>query len=92
MIDTIIEGEALEVMDTLIDQGITVDACITDPPYGTTACAWDSVIPFNNHIMIPKGKKQIPMYEDEWVLHEATHSHKSIHYCIDEFKERSKEG
>jgi site-specific DNA-methyltransferase (adenine-specific) len=23
-----------------------VDAVITDPPYGTTACKWDSVIPF----------------------------------------------
>lgn len=24
----------------------SVDACITDPPYGTTACSWDAVIPF----------------------------------------------
>jgi len=24
-----------------------VDAIITDPPYGTTACKWDSVIPFD---------------------------------------------
>ena len=24
----------------------SVDAIITDPPYGTTACKWDSVIPF----------------------------------------------
>jgi site-specific DNA-methyltransferase (adenine-specific) len=24
----------------------SVDAVITDPPYGTTACKWDSVIPF----------------------------------------------
>ncbi len=40
-------GDCLEVMDKLIEQGVTVDAIITDPPYGTTACKWDSVIPFD---------------------------------------------
>ena len=40
------KGDCLEVMDKLIEQGIKVDAIITDPPYGTTACSWDSVIPF----------------------------------------------
>ena len=39
-------GDCLEVMDELIEQGIKVDAIITDPPYGTTACKWDSIIPF----------------------------------------------
>ena len=39
-------GDCLEVMDKLIEQGIKVDAIICDPPYGTTACKWDSVIPF----------------------------------------------
>lgn len=33
-------------MDRLIKQGVKVDAIITDPPYGVTACKWDSVIPF----------------------------------------------
>jgi site-specific DNA-methyltransferase (adenine-specific) len=33
-------------MDRLIADGVKVDAIITDPPYGTTACKWDSVIPF----------------------------------------------
>lgn len=33
-------------MDALISEGVKVDAIITDPPYGTTACKWDSVIPF----------------------------------------------
>ena len=40
------KGDALEVMDELIAKGVVVDAIITDPPYGTTACKWDSVIPF----------------------------------------------
>lgn len=37
-------GDCLEVMKTIPDS--SVDAIITDPPYGTTACKWDSVIPF----------------------------------------------
>ena len=40
-------GDCLEVMDKLIYEGVKVDAIITDPPYGTTACKWDSVIPFD---------------------------------------------
>jgi len=24
----------------------SVDMCLTDPPYGTTACKWDNIIPF----------------------------------------------
>lgn len=40
-------GDCLEVMDRLIKQGVKVDAIITDPPYGTTKCKWDVVIPFD---------------------------------------------
>lgn len=38
------QGDCLEVMDGLIALGVKFDAIITDPPYGTTACKWDSVI------------------------------------------------
>jgi site-specific DNA-methyltransferase (adenine-specific) len=41
------KGDCLEVMDKLIKDGVKVDAIITDPPYGTTACKWDNVIPFD---------------------------------------------
>ena len=41
------KGDCLEVMDRLIEEGIKVDMILTDPPYGTTACKWDSVIPFD---------------------------------------------
>lgn len=37
-------GDCLEVLPTL--EAGSVDAIITDLPYGTTACAWDTVIPF----------------------------------------------
>lgn len=43
---TLYNGDCLEVMDNLIQQGIKVDAIITDIPYGTTHCKWDSIIPF----------------------------------------------
>jgi len=54
-------GEALTVLDELINKGITVDAIICDPPFGTTSCKWDSVIPFDdmwerlNKILKPHG-------------------------------------
>lgn len=57
----LIHGECLEEMDKLIEQGIKVDAIITDPPYGTTACKWDSIIPFDamwlrlNKLIKPNG-------------------------------------
>jgi DNA modification methylase len=37
-------GDCLEILPTLADK--SVDAIITDLPYGTTACSWDVVIPF----------------------------------------------
>lgn len=40
----LIQGDCLTEMQK-IESG-SVDAIITDPPYGTTACKWDSVIPF----------------------------------------------
>lgn len=41
------QGDCLEVMDGLISLGVKFDAIITDIPYGTTACKWDSVIPLD---------------------------------------------
>ena len=43
----IYKGDCLEVMDKLIEQVVKVDCVICDPPYGTTACKWDQVIPFD---------------------------------------------
>lgn len=53
------KGDCLELMKSIADGSI--DAIITDPPYGTTACKWDSVIPFElmweqlNRIIKPNG-------------------------------------
>ena len=40
----LIQGDCLEKMKDIPDG--SVDMVLTDPPYGTTACKWDSVIPF----------------------------------------------
>ena len=44
MLDTIIEGDCLEIMPSIPDKSIDMILC--DLPYGTTACKWDQVIPF----------------------------------------------
>lgn len=45
-------GDCLEVMATLAPG--SVDLVLSDPPYGTTACSWDTVIPFE------------PMWREVW--------------------------
>ena len=53
------QGDCLELMKDILDG--SVDLVLTDPPYGTTACKWDSVIPFEpmweqlNRIIKPNG-------------------------------------
>lgn len=53
------QGDCLELMKD-IPSG-SIDLVLTDPPYGTTACKWDSVIPFEpmweqlNRIIKPNG-------------------------------------
>ena len=55
----ILLGDCLELMKNIPNGSI--DAIITDPPYGTTSCKWDSVIPFDlmweqlNRIIKPNG-------------------------------------
>jgi DNA modification methylase len=55
----LLHGDCLEKMKDIPDQ--SVDMVLTDPPYGTTACKWDTVIPFEpmwkelKRIIKPKG-------------------------------------
>jgi len=46
------QGDCLDVMKDIPDNSI--DMVLTDPPYGTTTCKWDNVIPFQ------------PMWEQIW--------------------------
>ena len=53
------KGDCLELMKDIPDG--SVDLILTDPPYGTTACKWDNVIPFDemwlrlNKLIKPNG-------------------------------------
>ena len=55
----ILLGDCLELMKDIPNGSI--DSIITDPPYGTTQCKWDSVIPFDlmweqlNRVIKPNG-------------------------------------
>jgi len=52
-------GDCLQVLDTI--KSNYIDLVLTDPPYGTTACKWDAVIPFEpmwkcvNAVLKPTG-------------------------------------
>lgn len=50
-------GDCLERMKEIPDG--SVDLVLTDPPYGTTACKWDAVIPFE------------PMWSEVWRVAKA---------------------
>ena len=56
---TLIHGDCLDKMSLIADG--SVDMVLADPPYGTTACKWDSVIPFDemwlrlNKLIKPNG-------------------------------------
>ncbi len=59
MLNEIIQGDCLEVLQSIPDKSIDMILC--DLPYGTTACKWDVVIPFAplwtqyERIIKPKG-------------------------------------
>lgn len=42
------QGDCFKIMDDLINYGIKVNSVICDIPYGTTACSWDEIIPFDD--------------------------------------------
>ena len=44
MINQILQGDCLELMKDIPDG--SVDMILADLPYGTTACKWDTIIPF----------------------------------------------
>lgn len=55
----LMQGNCLEILKTIPDG--SVDLILTDPPYGTTSCKWDIVIPFEamweqlNRVIKPSG-------------------------------------
>ena len=46
LLNKITQGDCLEVMERIPNK--SVDMILCDLPYGTTACKWDAIIPFND--------------------------------------------
>jgi len=57
-------GDCLEIMPNL--ESKTIDMILCDLPYGTTACKWDVVIPFellwNQYKRIIKDNKAVVLF------------------------------
>lgn len=57
--NSILHGDCLELYENIIPKSI--DLILTDLPYGTTACKWDTIIPFDrlwemiNYLLKPNG-------------------------------------
>ena len=49
-INQIHHGDCLDVMYNIEDK--SVDMILCDLPYGTTACKWDTIIPFDSVIVL----------------------------------------
>lgn len=84
-------GDSLEIMEKLIQKGIMFDSIITDPPYQTTACDWDNIIPFNKYIEIKMGKKIKKIEKNEYILQELE-KNRNYKEIIQEFEIKSNEG
>lgn len=64
----LIKGNCIDAMKSLSNLDIKADAIITDPPYGTTQCKWDEVIPLE---IMWKGIKSIIHERTPILLHGA---------------------
>lgn len=76
-INSVINADCLEVFDKIADASI--DMILTDLPYGTTACKWDTVIEFNDYILYDDGKRtrKIGLNESLSISHKKGLSYES---------------
>lgn len=82
-------GDFLEKIRLIEDNSI--DLVLTDPPFGTTQCPWDSIIPLNDHIEVKIKNKIKKMNQDEFFLH-CFKEGKDIKEAKSIFKEKHKKG
>ena len=66
-LNTIHKGDCLDIMRNISDKSIDMILC--DLPYGTTACKWDIVIPFNplwdNYLRVLKDNGAIILFASQ---------------------------
>lgn len=80
----LLHGDCLQLMKYIPDD--SVDLILCDPPYGTTDCAWDSVLPFDqlwkeyNRILKPNGA--VVLFSAQPFTTHLIHSNpKAFRYC-----------
>jgi site-specific DNA-methyltransferase (adenine-specific) len=78
----VLHGDCLELMKDIPDKSIDMILC--DLPYGTTACKWDTVIPFeplweqykriikDNGAIVLTASQPFTMFKYEWVWNKIT--------------------
>ena len=80
----LLHGDCLELMKDIPDG--TVDLILCDPPYGTTDCSWDSVLPFDqlwaeyNRILKPNGAAVL-FSAQPFTAQLINSNRKSFRYC-----------
>ena len=77
--------DCLEGMCGIKDKSI--DMILVDPPYGTTACKWDSTLPLNDYIEIKKKKMEF----EDFLLY-AFKSGMSYDDAVKKFEEEKQMG
>ena len=84
-------GNCLDKINLIPDN--SVDAIITDPPFGITSCKWDSIIPFRKYVLIQKNRKKklVSMYRNDYILH-ALSEGKDYQEAIIYFEEHAIDG
>ena len=78
------QGDCLEIMKDIPDKSI--DMILADLPYGTTACKWDTIIPFEplwkQYERIIKDNGAIVLFGNQPFTAELIHSNiKNFKYC-----------
>lgn len=91
-INQVINAECLEGMALLPDK--CIDAIICDLPYGTTACSWDTVIPFDKlweqYKRIVKDNAPIVLFGSQPFTTDLINSNRDwFRYCLIYEKSRS---
>ena len=83
----LINGECIEEMQKLIDDGVKVDLILTDPPYGTTQCKWDTIIPFEEmwdciHQLVRCNESPIVLFSNQpFTSHLISSNFNDFKYC-----------
>lgn len=64
---SLFNGDFLDKINNLEDNSI--DLVLTDPPFGTTQCSWDSIIPLNDFIEIEIRNKRKKLNKEEYLIY-----------------------